>query len=53
MELRDDVSAANITDMINPRRPFASNPVTNLTNARLVQPDLKKYHSETSLDMQY
>ena len=40
MELREDVSAANITDMIRPQRPGGSNSVTNFTNARLVQPYL-------------
>ena len=40
IELRDEVRAANITDIINPRRPLGTYSVTNLTKAKLVHPYL-------------
>ena len=40
MELRDDVRAASITDMINPRNPLGTYSVTNFMNAKFVHPYL-------------
>ena len=41
MEVKEDIRAANITASIKPRTPDGSNSLTNLTNAKFVQPALK------------
>lgn len=40
IEVRDDISAANMTANIRPRRPAGKSSFTNFTKAMLVQPDL-------------
>ena len=40
IELRDDVSAANITDMMNPRKPLGTYSITSFTKAKFVHPEL-------------
>ena len=40
IELRDDVRAANITDMMNPRKPLGTYSITNFTKAKFVHPEL-------------
>ena len=40
MELRDDVSAASITDMMKPFKPLGTYSVTSFTKAKFVQPYL-------------
>ena len=46
MELRDDVRAANITDIINPRNPLGTYSVTNFMNAKFVHPYLSSERLE-------
>ena len=50
MELNEDISAANITDIISPRTPSGSNSVTNFIKAKFVHPDLRNIPPKKELE---
>jgi hypothetical protein len=43
MEVKEDISAANMTANISPRRPTGIISFTNLMKAKFVQPDLHNF----------